>query len=597
MTNPFKKLPAPTPKRSRKARPILRSRLLTQAQLTAADHLTKEGIPPALARLLAARDIETPDDGGVGALALPTQLLGIEAAAARIVQAMDRREMIVIAGDYDADGATATSVAVAGLKMLGAEPELIAFFIPDRIVHGYGLSAKVVDAILEAYPLVKLIITVDNGMASIEGVAHAGEQGIDVVVTDHHLPGEQLPAAVAIVNPNQVGCEFPSKRLAGCGVMFYVLFAIRSLLRVQGAFVPDTAVPVPKLADLLDLVALGTVADVVALDRNNRILVTAGLTRIRSGMARPGIIALMETAKITPARCGTRDLGFTLAPQINAAGRLSNMRLGIECLLAEDLDHAQELAVQLKTLNDKRREVERGMTAEAGEQVNLDDVETSGCASVVAYNPGWHEGVVGLVASRLRERTRRPAVVFARTEEGTYKGSGRSIAGFHLRDALVEVDAHNPGLILKFGGHAGAAGLTLCIDGLDRFREAFDAVASAWITPDMLEDAIVTDGELANDEISVAFADQIAMRVWGQGCPEPLFQGVFTVAKQDAMGGGKHRRIGLKTRTGLLLQGVAFRREKEVGQTVEITYRLSVNEWNDRRTLQVIVDRWVDDGM
>lgn len=542
-------------------------------------------LSPVLRRVYAARGLRDPAQLALELkhLAPPDRLLGIDAAAALLAAAIRDGKRIVIAGDYDADGATACAVATLGLKALGAAS--VGYVVPNRFTMGYGLSPPLVDLALAAGA--ELLVTVDNGIASLAGIDHANSLGLPVVVTDHHLAGPELPAAAAIVNPNQPGCPFPSKHLAGVGVMFYVLLALRARLRSEGAFGSGNG---PNLADLLDLVALGTVADVVKLDYNNRVLVQQGLNRIRAGRARPGLMALLEAAGRTPERINASDLGFVLGPRLNAAGRLDDMRRGIECLLAPDRDSALPIAQELDKLNRERRGIEAQMRDDA-----LALVAESDDIGVTVHEPDWHEGVVGLVASRVKDALHRPVIAFARAQErGMLKGSGRSIAGLHLRDALAAIDAQYPGLITRFGGHAMAAGLTLPEEGLAAFRTVFDAQCRVMLDDDALAQVVDSDGELRGPELSIATAVEIeSAGPWGQGFPEPRFDGQFEIVDLRPVGkDGNHVRYRLQGPAGVI-NAVHFNGAEtaiEDGR-VRVVYQLAINRWQDRETLELRVDR------
>lgn len=544
---------------------------------------------PVLRRVYAARGIHEP---GLLALDLkhlqpPAALAGIDAAAVLLAEAIAKRQRIVIAGDYDADGATACAVAVLGLRALGAAE--VRYVVPNRFTMGYGLSPPLVELALAEGA--ELLVTVDNGIASLAGVAAANAAGLPVLVTDHHLAGPELPAAAAIVNPNQPGCSFPSKHLAGVGVMFYVLLALRARLREAGAFAQQ---PEPNLAELLDLVALGTVADVVRLDYNNRILVAQGLARIRAGRARPGLLALIEAGGRTPDRIASTDLGFILGPRLNAAGRLEDMRLGIECLLAPDLETARPMAQQLDALNRERRSIEAQMRDDALAQVaECEDI------GVALFEPDWHEGVVGLVASRVKDALHRPAIAFARaSERGMLKGSGRSIPGLHLRDALANLDAAHPGLITRFGGHAMAAGLSLPEEGFEAFRIVFDAECRRLLDDDALDRVIDTDGELdgAEFQLDTALALESA-GPWGQGFPEPRFEGAFEVIDFRPIGSdGQHVRYRLRHSGGAIVNAVHFNGAElavEEGR-LRAVYQLCVNRFRDRESLEIRIEHLID---
>lgn len=540
---------------------------------------------PVLRRVYAARGIDAPARLATDLKHLlpPDRLLGIEQAASLLAEAIGARRRIVIAGDYDADGATASAVAVLGLRALGAAN--VGHVVPNRFTMGYGLSPPLVELALAEGA--ELLVTVDNGIASLAGVAAANAAGLPVVVTDHHLAGPELPAAAAIVNPNQPGCGFPSKHLAGVGVMFYVLLALRARLRALGAFGAGSG---PNLAELLDLVALGTVADVVRLDDNNRILVAQGLARIRAGRARPGLLALLEAAGRTPERLTSTDLGFVLGPRLNAAGRLEDMRMGIECLLAPNIETARPMAQRLDALNRERRTIEAQMRDDALAQVA--DSEDIG---VTLFEPDWHEGVVGLVASRVKDALHRPAIAFARAaERGLLKGSGRSIAGLHLRDALANLDAAHPGLITRFGGHAMAAGLTLPEEGLQAFRTVFDAECRRLLDADALHRVIETDGELAGREFVLDTALALEQAgPWGQGFPEPRFEGEFEIEELRPVGAdGQHVRYRLRHPDGTRVSAVHFNGAETAVEDgrLHAVYQLSVNRYREREALELKLD-------
>ena len=496
--------------------------------------LVLAGVDPVLARIYAARGVRAAAELDLGLSGLPswTTLKGIDAATARLADAIDRHEPMLIVADYDADGATACAVGLRGLRAMGAQ---VGFLVPNRFEFGYGLTPEIVALAATRQP--KLIITVDNGIASVDGVAAARERGIDVLITDHHLPGTALPATPWIVNPNQPGCRFPSKHIAGVGVMFYILIALRALLRQQGRFAGQGE---PPLAGLLDLVALGTIADVVGLDHTNRILVGQGLARIRAGCMQPGVRALLRSAGRDPGRASTYDLGFVAGPRLNAAGRLADMSVGIACLVADDEASAAPLAAELERLNAARREVEASMHEQA-----LDGVEAlvgDDQYTVCIYRPEWHQGVVGIVASRLKERFHRPTIVFARAADGELRGSGRAIPGFHLRDALDLVAKRAPATIARFGGHAYAAGLSLAESALPRFAAEFEQVAREWLSPESLRQTFETDGELDPAAVTLGLARSIATGVWGQGFPGPVFEGDFEVIEQRPVGDSNRRR-------------------------------------------------------
>ncbi len=560
--------------------------LLPRAPRADIEHrLRAAGLPTLLARLYAARGIDDPSQLKTRL----TELLPFEAmknataAGARLADAIERGDQLLVVGDYDADGATASTLAVAGLRALGAE---IGFLVPNRFEYGYGLSPEIVALAAARKP--DLLITVDNGIAAHAGVDAARGLGIEVLITDHHLPGDSLPEAL-IVNPNQPGCAFPSKHLAGVGVMFYVLMATRAELRRRGRFSGRAE---PNLAELLDLVALGTVADVVRLDANNRLLVAQGLRRMREGRARPGIQALFAAAGRGAEQARADDLGFVVGPRLNAAGRLADMTVGIECLLSDDPARAQALAGELDRLNRERREIEADMRGQA--EALLDGIEVTDGASLTLFDPGWHQGVVGLLAARLKERHHRPTLIFADAGDGLLRGSGRSIPGLHLRDALDAIDRRAPGLIHKFGGHAAAAGLTLARDRLEEFAGHFETVARASLSEADLTRVIETDGELDAGAFTLANAELLRGEVWGQGFPAPAFHGAFRVQSQRLVG-DKHLKLGLAGLDGghgILADAILFHQSEPLPAGIQAVYRLEVNEWNGRKTLQANVTDW-----
>ena len=550
--------------------------------------LEQAGLAPVWARLYAARGVTHPDQIAhrLPQLLPPAGLLNIDHAAALLADAIQQDKRLLIIADYDADGATACAVGVRGLGLLGAR---VDYLVPNRIEHGYGLTPDIVK--LAAEPPFgdkrqpDLLVTVDNGIAAVEGVAAANALGIPVLVTDHHLPGDALPDAACIVNPNQPGCPFASKNLAGVGVMFYVLLAVRAELRQRGAYAEQAE---PDLRTLLDLVALGTVADVVKLDANNRTLVENGLARMRAGKASAGINALFRVAGRDPARATVFDLGFMLGPRLNAAGRIDDMALGIECLLADDPDTAQQLAHQLDTLNRARRDVEAGMLDEA--LAILATFSPSDSHSLTAYQPGWHVGVIGILASRLKDKFHRPTIVFASNNGEEFKGSGRSIPGLHLRDALDLVDKRHPGLINKFGGHAMAAGLSIPAGRHEDFSQAFEAVVRELIAPTDLEGVIETDGELDAAEHSYALAEQLDHAVWGQGFPAPLFTATFDVTAQRIVG-EKHLKLKL-SRDGQVFDAMRFFQADPLPNRIHAIYALMPNEFNGQQSLQLKLQHW-----
>jgi len=514
----------------------------------------------------------------------PQLLGGMTQAVDLLVEAISDDWTILIAGDYDCDGATGTAVAVRGLRLLGARR--VSYAIPNRFVHGYGLSPALVASL---QPTPQLIVTVDNGVASVAGVAAAKARGIRVIVTDHHLPGEQLPACDAMVNPNLLGDPFPSKMLAGVGVMFYLLLALRARLHEQGAFYGAK----PDLSVLLDLVALGTVTDLVPLDFNNRVLVEAGLQRMRSGRACVGITALVESGKRSVATLCSSDLGFTVGPRLNAAGRLEDMRLGVECLLTDDVTQARHYAEQLSAINLERRDLQASMVAEAEQMVvGMTDVDAIG---VALYEPFWHAGIVGLVASKVKDRLHRPVIAFAPASEDdtdNLRGSARSIAGFHIRDALAAIDARHPGLIERFGGHAMAAGLSLKTCDYPRFAAAFDAIARELIDAERLQAVLYTDGELPPGASSLALARQLRHAgPWGQAFPEPLFDNLFECASWKVMG-ERHLRLQLRDpRDGSVHDAVMFNAYHGQPPPAQLraAYELTINDWQGRETPRLLL--------
>lgn len=545
-------------------------------------------IPEVLQRIYAARGVLSPAgiQQRLANLLSPDQLGGMDRAVEILIDAILTDKRIMVAGDYDCDGATGSAVAVKGLRMLGAKH--VDFIVPNRFHHGYGLSIGLIDSMQEYKP--DLIVTVDSGVASVDGVSYAKSKGITVVITDHHLPPEgPLPAADAIVNPNLKGDPFPSKMLAGVGVMFYTLLATRISMRLKGLWSGKNE---PPLVELLDLVALGTVADLVPLDTNNRILVEAGLRRVRSGLGCPGIIALAEVAKKSIARLTAKDISFHLAPRLNAAGRMEDMRVGVQTLLAETDYEAKALANQLDLINGDRKERQAEMIEQAEKLVlNMRD---TGKVGVVVYDPSWHHGIVGLVAARLKEDLYRPVIAFAPGEDGSdeIRGSARSIPGFHLRDALAIVAARNPGLIPKFGGHAMAAGLSLKAKDIDVFKQQFDQVAQELLNEDLLSAVIFSDGELPAGDITLDFANYLGTcGPWGQAFPEPVFDNVFYCEDYVVLG-GKHLKMTLidprdETRVEAIFFG-GCKGPEPVGM-IRVTYELSVHSWRERDSLQLMV--------
>lgn len=534
---------------------------------------------PLAKRLLALRG-ETPDfEASLKDMLPPTGMKDLQRAVKVVAAAIDRKFKIVIVADYDADGATACAIGLRGFRMFGAD---VDFVVPNRFTDGYGLSPGVVDRALEKNP--RLIVTVDNGIAAVEGIRYAREKGVPVVVTDHHLAGDVLPDAVAIVNPNQPGCEFPSKNLAGCGVMFYLLIALRR----HYADLKDPRGNAP-LQNLFDILALGTVADVVKLDRNNRILVEMGLRRIRQGKACPGIHAIFTAAGKKSEDAGATDLGFYIGPRINAAGRMDDASVGIQCLVTDDWSEAIRLATELNETNTHRREVQAEIQEKA-EQI-ADGLHASAGYSIVVADPEWHEGVIGVVAGRIKEKFQRPTIVFTQSEDGAFKGSGRSIPALHLRDALDLVDRRLPGVILKFGGHAMAAGLSIQAEAFEAFRAAFEQVVRETLSPEDLEEVVEHDGALQAADLTIENARWMKHGVWGQGFPAPSF---LTPAKVVA------RRILKDTHTKLTLDvdgekidGILFNEVMKEGDDVLVYGRLDINEWNGKESVQMLVNKVV----
>ncbi|HYS58460.1 MAG TPA: single-stranded-DNA-specific exonuclease RecJ [Burkholderiales bacterium] len=546
------------------------------------DQLVREGLHPVLARVCAARGIirrgELED--ALSGLIPPSGLLNADRAAALLADAIAAGKRMLIVADYDCDGATACAVGMRALSAFGAN---VGYLVPNRFEFGYGLTPEIVALAARSKP--ELLITVDNGIASVEGVEAAGRLGIEVIVTDHHLPGSELPRAAAIVNPNQPGCAFSSKSLAGVGVMFYVMLALRAELRQRGAF---SGKDEPNLGDVLDLVALGTVADVVPLDFNNRVLVAQGLRRIRAGRMHEGMRALFAVAGRDPTRASGFDLGFLLGPRLNAAGRLSDMSLGIECLTTGDRGRALEIARQLDDLNRERRTIEADMQAQADEL--MAKLSVGGTSSISLYDPSWHQGVVGILAGRVKDRHHRPTFAFAPAGAGEIRGSGRSIAGLHLRDALDLVAKREPHLLLRFGGHAAAAGLTLRPEDFARFAQSFEAVARELLSPAQLARAVETDGSLEPAYLDLGLAQLLDTQVWGQGFPQPLFCDEFEVLGQRVVG-EKHLRLKL-ARAGRTVEAMRFNSLDPLPSPVRAAYRLSVNEFNGMQNLQLVIEHW-----
>lgn len=547
--------------------------------------LEAAGLHPLLARLYASRgvkDIEQTDYRW-HCLIHPHTLSQNQIAAKHLADAIEAGQRLMIVADYDCDGATACAVAICGLRSMGA---LVDFMVPNRFETGYGLSPEVIDIILSrSTPKPDLLITVDNGIASVAGVDYARQHGMEVIVTDHHLPGDELPEALAIVNPNQVGCDFPSKNLAGVGVIYYLLIALRAEMKQRGHFDTQTQ---PRLDQLADLVALGTVADVVKLDANNRLLVTQGLERMRRGALRPGIRALFAVSKTDYRTASTSDLGFRIGPRINAAGRLADMSLGIRCLITDDEEEAHQLAQELDKINHERRSIEHEMSEQALESIAAEAASAaSTLAGLCVYAEDWHQGVVGIVASRLKERFWRPVFAFAPSEDGVLSGSGRSVPDVHLRDALDLVSKRHPDLILKFGGHAMAAGLSLRADGLEQFKQALhEAIVTMTGKTDF--DAIIeTDGSLPNAHATTHTAALLEEQVWGAGFPPPTFSDVFIVRNQRILK-EKHLKLQLE-KDQLLFDAIWFNHNEPLPEMAHIVYELKSNEWNGQVNVQLLV--------
>ena len=559
--------------------------------------LQQSGLHPLLSRLYAARGLQSPEELSLDLKQLlsPIELKNCISTASLLADILERKEPMLIVADYDCDGATACAVGVRGLKMLGGPDTPIQFLVPNRFTMGYGLTPEVVELAAQQNPKPKYLITVDNGIASEAGVDRAHELGMEVIVTDHHLPGDSLPKATAIVNPNQPGCNFPSKALAGVGVMFYLLVALRAELRKRGKFTNETQ---PKVENLLDLVALGTVADVAQLDRNNRVLVSNGLKRIRTGISQPGIQSLFQAAGRDPRKANTFDLGFAIGPRLNAAGRLADMTLGIRLLLTNSADEAMTLAQELDRINRERRVIETGMQEAA--LAHLAEDQLAGTiaqrTSICLWNPEWHQGVVGIVASRLKERFNRPAIVFAPADGSTgeeLRGSGRSLTGFHLRDALDLVSKREPGLILKFGGHAMAAGLTIRKSDFEKFDACFQEVASSLLTDELLERRHTHDGALEASQFTPEIGDLLAEEIWGQGFPQPVFYGEFEITQQSLMK-EKHLRLMLRPLGAASgnkpLTGVWFNRTQSLPAKAKLAYRLVTDRYQGQARVQLMIE-------
>lgn len=566
--------------------------------------LSSCGLHPVLARIFAARGIENSSqlETELTRLIPFEQLKNITLTAALLADAIATKKRLLIVADYDSDGATACAVGIRILRKLGAT---IDYLVPNRFEFGYGLTPEIVYLAHETKQP-DLLITVDNGIASVEGVAEANRLGMQVIITDHHLPGDELPAAMAIINPNQPDCPFPSKSIAGVGVIFYLMLALRAELRQRGAFATNQE---PNLASFLDLVALGTVADVVKLDSNNRILVQQGLQRIRKGRACTGINALLQVSRRDYSQISTYELGFMLGPRLNAAGRLDDMSLGIECLITDDETYALEIAKQLDELNQQRREIESTMQESA--LTKLEDILKTRCQeiqtaySICLFDQDWHQGVIGILASRIKDKHHRPVITFAPGNHGEIKGSGRSINGFHLRDALDLVAKQYPELILKFGGHAAAAGLTINSEDFEKFRDAFEQIAQILLTPADLTQVIETDGDLELTEINLELAQYLDRQVWGQGFPQPSFNARFYVESQRIVG-EKHLKLKLRKldaangdqsaqlprKSNDTYDGILFFQSDPLPDVIDAVYRLQINEYNGKTSLQFLLEHW-----
>ncbi len=557
----------------------------TQPQVE--QHLIEAGVPTLMARLLATRGVTEASQlsANLSNLLPPSTLTHNAEMAKLLADAITANKKLLIIGDYDADGATATAVAVKGLRAFGAN---VDFLVPNRFEYGYGLTPEIVALAATQYP--DVIITVDNGIASVDGVAAANALGIQVLVTDHHLPGQETPQAACIINPNQHGCTFASKNLAGVGVMFYGLLALRAELRERGAYVNKSE---PNLTELLDLVALGTVADLVKLDDNNRILVEQGLRRIRAGACSQGILALLRVSGRQASATNAQDLGFYVGPRLNAAGRLDDMTLGIQCLLAETEQEATTIAQQLQDLNAQRRSIEADMQESAN--ISLDDINVTKQFAITMYQADWHQGVIGILASRIKERYHRPVIAFADAGGGLLKGSGRSISGLHLRDALDLLSKHQPDLILKFGGHAMAAGLSIKQVDFERFNQSFEVVVKSLITEADLESILEVDGSLNSNDMVFSTAQTLENQVWGQGFAPPLFYDKFEVLSQHVLG-EKHLKLSLKriaetaqAAASVVIDAIYFNHPDLLESPIQAAYQLQTNSYNGSQKVQLNV--------
>ena len=563
------------------------------------DKLKQNGISTILSRIYAARGINNPDQLEIDLSQLIPfdQLKNISLMASLLADAIEAKKRLLIIADYDSDGATACAVGIRILRKLGA---VVDYLVPNRFEYGYGLTPEIVQ-LAHTTKQPDILITVDNGIASIDGVEEANQLGMQVLVTDHHLPGDALPDALAIINPNQPGCNFPSKNIAGVGVVFYLMLALRAELRNRGTF--TATVKEPNLANFLDLVALGTVADVVKLDDNNRILVQQGLQRIRKGRACAGINALLKIARRQYQQATTYEMGFILGPRLNAAGRLDDMALGIECLITDNDEQAAQIAQQLDQLNRERREIEASMQDDAlaildtnfkSKELNTDSY------SLCLFDNNWHQGVIGILASRIKDKFHRPVITFAPGNGNEIKGSGRSIPGVHLRDALDLVSKQHPDLILKFGGHAAAAGLTILKENFVQFCTVFEQVSKTQLTPAQLTRIYETDGDLLSSEMNLDLAQNLTDKVWGQGFPQPTFNAIFYVENQRIVG-EKHLKLKLRKiepndpqKKGVLYDAILFFHNDPLPDKIEAVYQLQVNEYNNNKTLQLLIEHWLE---
>lgn len=567
-------------------------RILTRSLDGSLENRFPSHFPKTLSRIYQARGVLGPEEleYKLASLAHPKQFFDINNAATILADAIEHEKRIVIVGDFDADGATSTTLGILALTAMGAvEPQYI---VPNRFEYGYGLTPEIVTLVQDQEA--DVLVTVDNGIASIDGVAAAKAAGMQVIVTDHHLPGDVLPNADAIVNPNHPDCQFPSKSLAGVGVIFYVMSALRAQLTQRGWF-ERAHIPRPNMSEYLDIVALGTVADVVPLDANNRILVQQGLARIQAGKARPGILALLELGGREASRVKATDLGFVVGPRLNAAGRLDDMSIGIECLLSEQAFLARSYAEQLDQLNRERKAIESDMKQQAEQSLASIEEVSDLPYGMCFYQEDWHQGVIGILASRMKEKCHRPVIAFAKADDDTLKGSARSIPGVHIRDALDLLAKRHPELLSKFGGHAMAAGMSIKAEHYETFTKAFDQIIEEWVTPEQLEATVYTDGELAPEDFSLEFAEQLRVAgPWGQAFPEPCFDGTFEVLQQRIVG-EKHLKLTLREpNSGMLIDGIHFFCDLSVwpnqAQRARLVYKLDINEFRGQRNLQLMVD-------